>query len=155
MASQPRKILIVGATGQQGDAVLAELWHLANTSPDSFPSVEILALTRNASAKKSQALISTYGEGPLKIELVEGNTTNPAPIFAAHKDIDTVFSYTMLGGGDGEEEQVKPLICAAAESGVKHFVFSSVERGGDELSWENPTDVPHFVTKHNGEPSNA
>jgi uncharacterized protein YbjT (DUF2867 family) len=31
---------------------------------------------------------------------------------------------------------------------VQHFVYSSVERGGDEASWENETDVPHFQSKH-------
>jgi len=27
-------------------------------------------------------------------------------------------------------------------------VYSSVERGGDEKSWENPTLIPHFASKH-------
>ncbi|KAI1174574.1 hypothetical protein F4777DRAFT_380783 [Nemania sp. FL0916] len=149
MASPSRKILVVGATGQQGSAVLAELAHLASTSTSpssSFPKLKILALTRDASAKKSVALVPTYGK-ILDIEVVEGNTTEPGPIFAAHKGIDVVFAYT-TPPVDGEENQAKALITTAAKSGVKHFVFSSVERGGDVKSWQNPTDVPHFVTKH-------
>ncbi|KAI1110189.1 hypothetical protein F5Y14DRAFT_455299 [Nemania sp. NC0429] len=148
MASQPRKILVVGATGQQGSAVLAELSRQASTSPSTFPAgVKILALTRKAASKGAQSLVPTYG-GALDLEVVEGDTKNPEPIFAAHGDIDAVFSFTTMPV-DQEESQAKPLITAAAGHGVRHFVFSSVERGGDEKSWENPTDVPHFITKHN------
>ncbi|KAI0423849.1 hypothetical protein F5Y09DRAFT_326211 [Xylaria sp. FL1042] len=146
MASQLRKILVVGATGQQGSSVLSALSELTTTS--STPSkLKILALTRKASSKKAQSLVPKYGK-TLNLELVEGDTKNPGPIFAAHKDIDSVFSYTTMPATE-EEAQAKPLITASAKHGVKHFVFSSVERGGDERSWENPTDVPHFITKHN------
>ncbi|KAI0440380.1 hypothetical protein F4803DRAFT_527380 [Xylaria telfairii] len=147
MASPLRKILLVGATGQQGSAVLSELSQAASTSSGSFPNLKILALTRKASSKKALALPPKYGKS-LDLEVVEGDMKNPEPLFAAHKDIDTVFSYTTPPSAE-EESQAKPLITAAAKNGVKHFVFSSVERGGDQRSWENPTDVPHFVTKHN------
>ncbi|KAI1281511.1 hypothetical protein F5Y07DRAFT_352943 [Xylaria sp. FL0933] len=146
MAPQLRKILVVGATGQQGSAVLSALSELT-TKSGSSPKLKVLALTRKASSKNAQALIPEYGK-TLNLELVEGDTKNPEPIFAAHKNIDAVFSYTTMPVTE-EEAQAKPLITASAKHGVKHFVFSSVERGGDERSWENPTDVPHFVTKHN------
>ncbi|KAF2963460.1 hypothetical protein GQX73_g10111 [Xylaria multiplex] len=145
MASELRKFLIVGATGQQGSAVLSELSHLASTS--AAPNLKILALTRKASSKNAQSLTQKYGKS-LNLELVEGDSKNPEPIFAAHKGIDAVFSYTTMPVAE-EESQAKPLITASAKHGVKHFVFSSVERGGEERSWENPTDVPHFITKHN------
>ncbi|KAI1754875.1 hypothetical protein F4782DRAFT_463885 [Xylaria castorea] len=147
MASSLRKILLVGATGKQGSAVLSELSQLASASSGSFPNLKILALTRKASSKTAQALVPKYGK-ILNLEVVEGDTKNPEPIFAAHKDIDTVFSYTTPPPKE-EESQAMALITASAKHGVKHFVFSSVERGGDERSWENPTDVPHFITKHN------
>ncbi|KAI0451855.1 hypothetical protein F5B21DRAFT_485337 [Xylaria acuta] len=149
MASPLRKILLVGATGQQGSAVLSELSQLATASSGSFPNLKILALTRKASSKNAQALVPKYGK-MLNLEVVEGDTKNPEPIFAAHKDIDTVFSYTIPPAKE-EESQAKPLITASAKHGVKHFVFSSVDRGGEQRSWENPTDVPHFITKHNVE----
>lgn len=31
---------------------------------------------------------------------------------------------------------------------MKHFVYSSVDRGGDR-SYDTPTPVPHFISKHN------
>jgi uncharacterized protein YbjT (DUF2867 family) len=147
MATSTRTILVVGATGQQGGAVLSELSYLASASPESLTNLKILALTRKASSPKAQSLVSRYGK-TLNLEVVEGDTRNPEPLFAAHKDIDAIFSYTTP---PAEEAQALDLITAAAAHGVEHFVFSSVDRGGDEKSWENPTDVPHFVSKHNSE----
>lgn len=40
------------------------------------------------------------------------------------------------------------MIDAALENGVEHFVYSSVDRGGLN-SVHEPTDIPHFITKHN------
>ncbi|KAI2625562.1 hypothetical protein GGS21DRAFT_531402 [Xylaria nigripes] len=149
MVSPLSTILVVGATGQQGGAVLAELSHLAQTSPSSFPNVNILALTRNSLSKKAQHIKETYGKS-LNLEVIEGDTRDPDPIFAGHPNIDGVFSFTTMPVQE-EEAQAMELITASAKHGVKHFVFSSVDRGGDDRSWENPTDIPHFVTKHNVE----
>lgn len=49
---------------------------------------------------------------------------------------------------DIEVQQGKALIDASLENGVKHFVYSSVDRGGEKRSFENPTPVPHFASKH-------
>jgi uncharacterized protein YbjT (DUF2867 family) len=46
-----------------------------------------------------------------------------------------------------EERQGKALVDAALSNGVKHFVYSSVDRGGAK-SDHDPTDVPHFASKH-------
>lgn len=56
----------------------------------------------------------------------------------------------MKNGDDTEERQGKALVDAAVKNSVKHFVYSSVDRGG-EKSAQNPTDVPHFIHKHNVE----
>jgi uncharacterized protein YbjT (DUF2867 family) len=56
----------------------------------------------------------------------------------------------MKAGDDTEERQGKALIDAAVKNSVKHFVYSSVDRGG-EASADNPTNVPHFIHKHNVE----
>lgn len=39
---------------------------------------------------------------------------------------------------------------ASLKHSVKHIVYSSVDRGGDK-SFDNPTQVPHFIAKHNAE----
>ncbi|KAI1506391.1 nucleoside-diphosphate-sugar epimerase family protein [Biscogniauxia marginata] len=145
-----RTILVVGATGQQGTAVLEALSEFTSSSSSSssstpsIPKIKILALTRSASSPKARALPSTYPG--LDLELVEGNTRDPGPIFAAHPDIDAVFSYTTP---PDEVPQARALIDAAAASGrVSHFVFSSVDHGGEPKSWDSPTEIPHFREKH-------
>ncbi|KAH7318065.1 nucleoside-diphosphate-sugar epimerase family protein [Stachybotrys elegans] len=120
-----RKILVVGATGQQGRATIAAL-HSSHTSASPL---QIIALTRSATAPRAQSLQSSYQN----VELLEGDVKDPGPIFQAHPDITSVFLVTAA---------------VAAESRVDHVVFSSVDRGGNDLSWDTPTDVPHFAAKH-------
>lgn len=134
-----RNILVVGATGQQGKAVIDAL----QKSPSHQPPIQILALTRSASSPKSQALRASYPD----IILVEGDTRNPEPIFAAHPNITSVFLVTVP---PNDEEQALPFIEVALAPGteVDHVVFSSVDRGGGVASWTVPTEVPHFAAKH-------
>ncbi|KAF5022614.1 hypothetical protein F66182_5329 [Fusarium sp. NRRL 66182] len=80
------------------------------------------------------------------IVLVQGDTLTPQPIFAAHQSISSVFVVTVP---PNDEEQAIPLISAAVSSPrVEHIVFTSVDRGGDQASWSQPTEVPHFAAKH-------
>ncbi|KAK4176759.1 hypothetical protein QBC36DRAFT_328548 [Triangularia setosa] len=140
-------ILVVGATGQQGGAVAKALLEL----PTQNPPLRIVALTRNAQAERAKKLADSH-KGVL--ELVQGDSSKPKLIFESlpKGSVNSLFIVTApaMGGSKlTEEEQALPLIDAAVEHGVKHIVFSSVERGGDERSWENPTSVPHFLEKHN------
>jgi uncharacterized protein YbjT (DUF2867 family) len=49
---------------------------------------------------------------------------------------------------DTERRQGIPLIDESIKQAVKFFVYSSVDRGGDAHSFNNPTEVPHFIYKH-------
>jgi nucleoside-diphosphate-sugar epimerase len=49
---------------------------------------------------------------------------------------------------DAEERQGKDLVDAALKNNIKHFVYTSADRGGD-ASIETPTRIPHFISKHN------
>jgi nucleoside-diphosphate-sugar epimerase len=49
-----------------------------------------------------------------------------------------------------EERQGKGMVDEAIKAGVKFFVYTSVDRGGSK-SYDNPTNVPHFASKHNVE----
>jgi len=53
-----------------------------------------------------------------------------------------------MGGSDLEELQGKALIEESLKNNVSHFVYSSVDRNG-EKSYDNPTPIPHFISKHN------
>lgn len=102
---------------------------------------QLLALTRDAS--KAQWLASKPN-----VTVVEGDIKNPASIFEANKPIYGVLSVTVPGKAGDEEAQAKPLIDESIKNGVEHFVFTSVERGGNDRSEKNPTDIEHFASKH-------
>lgn len=136
MATQT--ILVVGATGTQGGAVVSAL--LANATRP----IHILALTRNAASSKAKALAADP-----RVQLVSGEVTSPEGIFQqAGAPVDSVFCVTVHGPPGAEEAQASALINASLAHGVKHFVFTSADRGGDGVSDNNPTPVPHIATKY-------
>lgn len=47
-----------------------------------------------------------------------------------------------------EERQGKDLVDVSLKNGLRHFVYSSVDRGGAN-SENDPTNIPHFISKHN------
>ena len=55
---------------------------------------------------------------------------------------------TVPGQKASEEDQAKALIDAGIKYRVKHFVFTSGDRGGPEKSDKNPTNVPNLRAKH-------
>ncbi|OAL23559.1 hypothetical protein AYO20_11004 [Fonsecaea nubica] len=142
-----RAVLITGATGKQGGSVVNALLR-ANAD------FQILALTRDAAGASAQRLLQ---KSP-KIKLVVGNMDAAEDIFAKAQEASSlpiwgVFSVqTAIGNGasaQSEERQGKALIDAALKFGVKHFVYSSVDRGGPARSDKDPTTVPHFISKYN------
>ncbi|KAI2780440.1 nucleoside-diphosphate-sugar epimerase family protein [Daldinia loculata] len=141
-----RAVLITGATGKQGGAVV-------NALLKADADLEILALTRNAQSASAQRLAQKSS----KIRLVTGDMDAAENIFNKAKEITNtpiwgVFSVqAAMGGGANfrkEEIQGKALIDASLKNGVKHMVYSSVDRGGDK-SDNDPTNIPHFISKYN------
>ena len=135
-------VLITGATGQQGGAVVDAL--LAATMD---PPLTILALTRKPDSKAAKAVASKSHT----IQLIKGDLDDPRNIFVnAATYIWGVFSVQVsfgMGANPGREErQGKALIDAALENHVKHFLYSSVDRGTSSDS--DPTNVPQFAGKH-------
>ncbi|KAG7284964.1 hypothetical protein NEMBOFW57_009580 [Staphylotrichum longicolle] len=139
----PQTILVVDATGKQGSEVIKALLD----HPESPLRYTILGLTRKAESPHTKALAGIQPG----TTFVEGDITIPGPIFAPHPrgSIEGLFLNTIHGSPTPEEQQAIPFIDAAVEHGVKRIVFSSVDRGGDEKSWTNPTNVEHFRAKHN------
>ncbi|KAK4208961.1 putative negative transcriptional regulator [Rhypophila decipiens] len=161
-----KALLITGATGKQGGSVIdALLSQASSTSSQTNPQkFTILAVTRDPSSPASQRLLrKSNPEKGVAIKLVKGNLDDIPALFASAKEalksttspslqIHGVYSVQVsLGPGvtvQGEINQGKSLIDGAIANGVRHFVYSSVERGGDEHSWNNTTPIPHFQTKH-------
>jgi uncharacterized protein YbjT (DUF2867 family) len=152
MAATTKAILVCGATGKQGGSVLK---HLA-IHPDSS-QYTLLAVTRDTKSKSAQRITETYPA----VKLVQGNLDNVPEMFAAAKaalketgkqeKIWGVYSVQIsMGPGtsvEGEIKQGSDLIDESIKEGVTHFVYSSVDRGGNQRSFENTTPIPHFQTK--------
>ena len=110
-ASSLRKILVSGATGKQGGAVLTAL--LGARSSSSTPST-ILALTRNPSSPKAQELAKKDG-----VEVVKGDLTDSASLEKALAGVDTAFLVTdfMAKGVEDEVKQGKTFVDAFNKAG--------------------------------------
>ncbi|KAI1306590.1 hypothetical protein F5Y03DRAFT_134826 [Xylaria venustula] len=141
-----KSILVTGATGKQGGAVIQAL--LSGNAED----YTILAVTRDISSTAAKRLSSKYPS----IKLVQGDLDDVPSLLKEAQNVAGlpiwgVYSVQVsMGKGvtsEGEISQGKALIHESIKAGVKHFVYSSVERGGDDASWDNPTPIPHFRTK--------
>lgn len=122
-------ILVLGATGGQGGAVVRALRERGAT---------IRALVRRPAAPRALALAD---DG---VELVEGDLSERAAVRAAMDGVAAAFAVTtpFESGMDAEVAQGRAIIGAAADARLPHMVFSSVA-GADA-----GTGVPHFESKN-------
>ncbi|KAK5138861.1 hypothetical protein LTR04_004121 [Oleoguttula sp. CCFEE 6159] len=143
-----KALLITGATGKQGGAVIDALLSLPSSS-----DFTILAVTRDTNSGGAKKLAAKSDS----IKLVQGNLDDIPELFrnateVAKQPIWGVYSVQIsMGKGvtvESEMKQGNGLIDESVKQGVKHFVYSSVERGGDEKSWNDPTPVGHFTSKY-------
>ena len=120
-------VLVTGATGNQGGAVID---HLLASDTD----FEVLGLTRDASGETADALAERG------VEMVEGDLDEPDSIRPHVADADAVFAVTNFWtqGYEKQVQQGKNIADVAAEEGVEQFVFSGVGSHHEE------TGVPHF-----------
>lgn len=143
-----RPVLVTGATGKQGGGVVQALL-------DKPDDMVILAVTRNPDSASAQRLAARG------VKLVKGDLGDVPALFEAARaasptgKIWGVFSVQATSvttdgvnlESNAEVKQGVALIDEALKAGVTHFVYSSVDRGGEEKSWADMTDVPHFRTK--------
>ncbi len=122
------KILVTGATGQQGGAVARELLAAGHS---------VRAMTRKPDSDAAQALAA------LGAEVVAGDLDDTASLAAALDGVWGVFAVqnSWEAGIEGEEEQGKRIAQLAKDAGVQHFVYTSV--GGADRK----TGIPHFDNK--------
>ncbi len=130
MINNPEKhtILISGATGQQGGAVVR---HLLDNG------FNIRALTRNTDQIAARDLAESG------VELFQGDFMDRPSLDRALDGVYGAFSVQNAHGAgiEGEIKQGKAFAEAVKDAGVKHFVYSSV--GGAERN----TGIPHFDSK--------
>lgn len=139
MASSRRTLLITGATGKQGGALVDTL--LAAPDAGGF---NIIAVTRDAASPRAQRLAAHFN-----VSVLAGDMADPAGLFARiPASAAPVWGvYSVQVNSDAEETQGRALVDAAAAHGVRHFVYSSGDRGGPEKSPHNPTSVKNFAAK--------
>jgi len=127
--SQPRKVLVTGATGSQGGAVAQALLDRGH---------EVSAYVRNA---VSPAAAELAGKGAT---LIEGDLDDPARLREALVQVDTFFlmGTPFESGVDAETKQGIALADAAKSAQVGHVIYSSV------ASADKSTGIPHFESKH-------
>lgn len=123
-----RTILVTGATGRQGGAVVRHL------RQRGFP---VRALTRNPSQPKARTLLN---QG---VDVVRGDFDDPASLTNALDGVHGIFAvHTFTEGGvETEVRHGKAMVDAAARARISHYVYSSVG-GADRRS-----GVPHFESK--------
>ncbi|KAJ7463924.1 NAD(P)-binding protein [Mycena latifolia] len=136
-----KNILITGATGLQGRALIQAL-QKSKGEPGVGPESEsfhVLALTRTASSPAAQDLAAAH---PGLVTLVQGDLESAEAIRKIFEDakaesggiwgVFCVLAFPGLGANaDGVEKQGKIVADMALEYGVSAFVFSSAERGGE------------------------
>lgn len=122
-------VLVMGATGNQGGAVVRHLLPKGH---------HIRTLTRNPDSPKAQHLA---GQG---VEVLKGDFTDSGSVVKAAKSMDTVFAMTTPyeTGVDAEAQQGIDLVDAVRQAGVGHLVFNSV--GGADRN----SNIPHFDSKY-------
>ncbi|BGP44993.1 hypothetical protein JCM10450v2_000808 [Rhodotorula kratochvilovae] len=123
-------VLVVGATGQQGSAVVRALQALPNPP-------KIRALSRNPSSPAAQKL---KDQG---VDVVKGDLTDAASLDGALAGAGSAFLVTTIPGKGAptEDTQGKNFVSAAQRASLPFLVFSSV-------SDATPTcGIPHFETK--------
>jgi uncharacterized protein YbjT (DUF2867 family) len=127
-------ILVTGATGRQGSAVVR---HLLGRD------CAIRAITRNPETMAAQDLLA-QGVDVHVADLEEPASLRPA--LAGVYGVFSVQNFWERGVGyEGEIRQAKNLALAASEAEVSHFVYSSI------AACDEAPDVAHFACKWEGE----
>jgi uncharacterized protein YbjT (DUF2867 family) len=128
MGTTDKKVIaVVGATGQQGGAVVRAL--------QSSSQFKIRVLTRNPGKHRE-----------LADEVVEADLSRPETLASAFKGAYGVFLVTNFQEhGPNELKQATAAVRAAKDAGVKHFVWSTLP--DVEAISKGKFDVPHFTGK--------
>src|SRR5258706_3791891 len=127
--SQQKLVLVTGATGKQGGAVVEALLTRGH---------QVRALTRNPA---SQAANRLREQG---VEIAVGDFADHDSLVRAARGVDAVYAMSTPyeQGAEKETAQGITITDAAKAAGVAHFIYSSV------ASANRATGIPHFDGQH-------
>src|ERR687890_370203 len=128
MAYSQRKILVTGATGQQGGALARQLLQKKH---------KVYALTRNTHSPAAQDL---HDKGA---NIIKGDLDDYDSLIRVVNDVESIF---LMGtpfedGTEGEIRRGKLMADIAKDKGIEHLVYSSVANA------DKNTGIPHFDSK--------
>jgi hypothetical protein len=125
--TREKLIAVIGATGQQGGAVVRSL--------QAGTQFKVRALSRNPDKHRE-----------LADEVVKADLNLPGTLRSAFEGAHGVFLVTNFWEkGSNEPEQAIAAVRAAKDAGVKHFVWSTLPNV--EAISGGKFDVPHFTGK--------
>jgi uncharacterized protein YbjT (DUF2867 family) len=132
-------VLVTGATGRQGGAVIRHLL------PKGW---KLRALTRNSSSYAAKELARRG------VEVVQGDLEDPSSLDRASLGVYGIYSVQDFWtvGAKREVQQGKNLAEVAKKAGVQHFVYSSVggaERNTGITHWETKWEIEKHIRKLN------
>jgi uncharacterized protein YbjT (DUF2867 family) len=132
MSDTQKVIAVVGATGQQGGGVVRAL--------QASGHFKVRALTRNPDKHPN-----------LGDEVVLADFNRPETLKAAFAEVHGVFLVTNSWEAQAEEpKQALAAVNAARDSGVQHFIWSTLPNV--EAITSGAIDVHHFTAKAKIEP---
>ena len=137
MENTNKTLLVTGATGRQGGAMICHMLGKGWT---------LRALTRSPNSRAAQELTR---QG---VEVVQGDLEDPASLERATRGVHGVYSVQDFWsvGAKREVAQGKNLAEAAKKAGVEHFVYSSVggaERNSGIDHWESKWEIEKHIRK--------
>jgi uncharacterized protein YbjT (DUF2867 family) len=137
MVNSDKTVLVCGATGRQGGAVIRQL---------AAKEWKLRALTRD---KNSRAARELARQG---VDVVQGDLEDAASLECAVRNVYGVFSVQDFWavGAAREVKQGHNVADAAKQAGVEHFVYSSVggaERNSGIDHWESKWEIEKYIRR--------
>ena len=125
-----KRVLVTGATGQQGGAVVDAL------TSGEYGEFAVYGMTRNAEGEAAAALADRG------VHVVEADMDDRSSLDDAVAGMESVFLVTTFfeAGPEAEAEQGMRVIDACADAGVDHVVYSSVASA-------DTAPLDHFASK--------
>jgi uncharacterized protein YbjT (DUF2867 family) len=135
MTNRDGLMLVAGATGRQGGAVVRHLL------PKGW---KLRALTRNPDSYAARKLAE---QG---VELAQGDLDDPGSLERVARGVYGIYSVQDFWtvGAKREVQQGKSLADTAKKAGVEHFVYSSVggaERNTGITHWETKWEIEKYI----------
>ncbi|MBX4957239.1 NmrA/HSCARG family protein [Rhizobium lentis] len=127
--SNGRRVLVTGATGQQGGAVVRAL---------AARGHRVRAISRRPDSEAAKRLAAAG------VEVVAGDLDDAASVTKAATGVDTMFlmGNSYEAGTEAETRQGVTAADAAKAAGVGHLIYSSVADA------DKKTGIPHFESKY-------